>query len=53
MLQMVDEALARLRKGAFGVCVECGEKMIPKRLEAVPWARHCISCQEREEKGLL
>jgi DnaK suppressor protein len=53
MLQMVDEALSRLRKGAFGVCVECGEKMIPKRLEAVPWARHCISCQEREEKGLL
>ena len=53
MLKMVDEALARLKSGSFGVCVECGEKMIPKRLEAVPWARHCISCQEREEKGLL
>lgn len=53
MLRMVDEALARMKKGSFGVCVECGEKMIPKRLEAVPWARHCISCQEREEKGLL
>ncbi len=53
MLQMVDEALARMKKGTYGVCVECGEKMIPKRLEAVPWARHCISCQEREEKGLL
>jgi DnaK suppressor protein len=53
MLQMVDEALARMKKGIYGVCVECGEKMIPKRLEAVPWARHCISCQEREEKGLL
>jgi len=53
ILQMVDEALARMKKGTFGICVECGEKMIPKRLEAVPWARHCISCQEREEKGLL
>ena len=53
MLQMVDEALARLKKGTYGVCAECGEKLIPKRLEAVPWARHCVSCQEREEKGLL
>ena len=53
ILQLVDEALERLKSGAFGVCVECGEKMLPKRLEAVPWARHCISCQEREEKGLL
>jgi len=53
ILQMVDEALERLKGGNFGVCVECGEKMLPKRLEAVPWARHCISCQEREEKGLL
>ena len=53
MLQMVDEALFRMKHGKFGVCMECGEKMLPKRLEAVPWARHCISCQEREEKGLL
>ena len=53
VLQQVDEALERLKGGNFGVCVECGEKMLPKRLEAVPWARHCLSCQEREEKGLL
>ena len=53
ILQLVDEALERLKGSSFGVCVECKEKMLPKRLEAVPWARHCISCQEREEKGLL
>ena len=53
ILQLVDDALERLKHGRFGVCMECGEKMLPKRLEAVPWARHCISCQEREEKGLL
>ncbi len=52
-LQMVEDALARLRKGNFGFCLECGEKMLPKRIEAVPWARHCIACQEREEKGQL
>jgi len=53
VLQQVDDALERLKGGNFGVCVECGEKMLPKRLDAVPWARHCLSCQEREEKGLL
>ena len=53
ILQLVDEALERVKGPSFGVCLECGEKMLPKRLEAVPWARHCISCQEREEKGLL
>ncbi len=53
ILQLVDDALERLKGENFGVCVECGEKMLPKRLDAVPWARHCLSCQEREEKGLL
>ena len=52
-LQQVDEALVRLDKGKFGVCVECGDDLNRKRLEAVPWASHCISCQEKIEKGLL
>jgi len=53
VLQKVDEALARIRGGSYGVCVECGEELNKKRLEAVPWASHCISCQEKIEKGLL
>ncbi len=52
-LQRVDEALVRIRKGTYGVCAECGEDLNRKRLEAVPWASHCISCQEKIEKGLL
>ncbi len=52
-LQQVDEALQRIRKGTYGVCVECGEDLNKKRLEAVPWASHCISCQEKIEKGQL
>jgi RNA polymerase-binding transcription factor len=52
-LQQVDEALIRIEKGKFGVCVECGDDLNKKRLEAVPWASHCISCQEKIEKGLL
>ena len=36
-----------------GICVECGEELNKKRLGAVPWASHCLSCQEKVERGLL
>ncbi len=53
LLQMVDKALARIREGSFGECVHCGNEINAKRLEAVPWTRHCIECQEKLEQGLL
>lgn len=53
ILQMVDGALVRIREGSFGECVSCGEEINAKRLEAVPWTRHCIECQEKLEQGLL
>jgi DnaK suppressor protein len=53
LLNMVDGALARMREGSFGECVSCGKEINAKRLEAVPWTRHCIECQEKAEKGLL
>jgi RNA polymerase-binding transcription factor len=53
LLQMVDGALARIREGSFGECISCGKEINPKRLEAVPWTRHCIECQEKLEKGQL
>ena len=53
LLQMVENALARLREGSFGECISCGTEINPKRLEAVPWTRHCIECQEKLEKGIL
>ncbi|MSO24133.1 MAG: TraR/DksA family transcriptional regulator [Acidobacteria bacterium] len=52
-LQLVNEALARLEAGSFGVCIACETEISQKRLEAVPWTRHCISCQEMQEQGLL
>jgi len=52
-LQMVDNALDRIREGTFGECIACGTEINPKRLEAVPWTRHCIECQEKLEQGLL
>lgn len=53
LLGMVQEALLRAGKGRFGRCVECERPVEAKRLEAVPWARHCVRCQELQEKGLL
>src|SRR2546423_6350530 len=53
LLQMVDGALDRIRDGSFGLCISCGEEINAKRLEAVPWTRHCIECQEKLEKGIL
>ena len=53
LLMLVDSALARLREGSFGECVSSGKEINAKRLEAVPWTRHCIECQEKAEKGQL
>jgi DnaK suppressor protein len=53
LLQMVEGALSRIREGDFGQCISCGEDINPKRLEAVPWTRHCIACQEKLETGQL
>ncbi|MGH9542306.1 MAG: TraR/DksA family transcriptional regulator [Terriglobales bacterium] len=52
LLQMVAEALQRIKDGTYGQCASCGNDMNPKRLEAVPWARHCLNCQERVEQGV-
>jgi len=53
LLQMVENALSRIREGSFGECISCGKEINAKRLEAVPWTRHCIECQEKLEKGML
>ena len=53
LLQMVESALVRIRQGNFGECISCGREINPKRLEAVPWTRHCIECQEKLEQGIL
>ncbi len=53
ILNLVDEALKRVKNGGFGLCVQCSEEIQQKRIEAVPWTRHCISCQEKQEQGLL
>jgi DnaK suppressor protein len=51
MLRMIDEALARLDSGHFGTCIHCEQPIEKQRLQAVPWARYCIACQELQDRG--
>jgi DnaK suppressor protein len=47
--QQIDEALARLAEGTYGLCADCGVEISEKRLQAVPFAKLCVECQTREE----
>ena len=53
LLESIDAALERIEAGKYGKCVHCGQPIQEKRLEAVPWARHCLTCQDLNERGLL
>ncbi|HEY0320396.1 MAG TPA: TraR/DksA family transcriptional regulator [Pyrinomonadaceae bacterium] len=53
LLELIDEALVRIEDGGYGKCIHCGEPVQERRLEAVPWARHCLRCQDLQERGLL
>ncbi len=46
LLSAVDTALKRMSDGTFGERLNCGQEINAKRLEAIPWVRYCITCQE-------
>ncbi len=48
-IKKVEEALKRIEDGTFGECIECGEDIELRRLEARPTATLCISCKEEQE----
>lgn len=53
LLKKIDEAIARIDDGSYGVCETCGNPIGIKRLEARPVTTLCIECktaQEEEEK---
>ncbi|HYP27058.1 MAG TPA: TraR/DksA family transcriptional regulator [Blastocatellia bacterium] len=52
-LRLIEEALERIEEGTYGECINCGEEIAPKRIDAIPWTPHCIRCQELVEQGLL
>jgi RNA polymerase-binding transcription factor len=49
-LTEVDAALARMRDGSYGECVDCGIDIAPARLAVYPTARRCVDCQGAYEK---
>jgi len=48
LLRAIEDALARVENGSYGVCVECEEEISSARLNAVPWTKVCISCKEKQ-----
>lgn len=50
-LELVDAALQRLDAGTFGTCQRCGAPIAEGRLEALPWAAHCIACQSAVDRA--
>ena len=53
LLQEVESALERIEDGTYGRCVVCGQPILEKRLEAVPWAARCVKDEEQLEQGNL
>jgi DnaK suppressor protein len=51
LLKAIENALARIRAGSFGVCEACQQPISKPRLEAVPWTRLCRECKEREQSA--
>ena len=47
-LRAIEEALGRIDRGTYGVCRDCGEPIAEARLRAIPWARVCITCKEKQ-----
>jgi DnaK suppressor protein len=50
LLRSIRTALARLEDGSYGECLNCGARIGPKRLNAVPWAACCVGCQEAADR---
>jgi RNA polymerase-binding transcription factor DksA len=50
-LELVNEALRRMAEGKFGLCAECSEPISKPRLQAIPYAKHCIQCARKLENG--
>jgi len=46
LLREISDALRRIEHDTYGICLECEEPISAKRLDAVPWAKYCVTCQE-------
>ena len=51
LLEEVVDALARIDAGTFGRCENCGQEIPKERLDAVPYARYCVRCAQKLQRG--
>ena len=51
LLAEVQQALARIENGTYGICTNCGQPIPEKRLEAIPWASLCVTCEHERGTG--
>ena len=49
-LESIDHALRIAQNGTYGICENCGERIDPARLEALPEATLCLDCQRQVER---
>jgi len=50
-LRLIEEALDRIEAGDYGVCLGCEQPIPAKRLQALPWAKYCVECQQAQSNG--
>ncbi|REK09061.1 MAG: hypothetical protein DWQ37_19585 [Planctomycetota bacterium] len=48
-MRSIDDALARIGDGSYGICKRCGKHIASERLEAIPHAGLCVRCEQAEE----
>ena len=50
LLVHIDDALASLERGTYGMCAGCGKEILAARLDAIPYATRCVHCESRKER---
>ncbi|MCR5288581.1 MAG: TraR/DksA family transcriptional regulator [Treponema sp.] len=49
-LQLINNALVRIQRGTYGLCLKCNKEIPKERLEVLPYAFLCINCKNQEER---
>lgn len=52
LLREIHDALGRLAEGSFGTCLRCDAQIKVERLNALPWAKYCVACQETADRNV-
>lgn len=53
LLREIDQALDRIEKGTYGICLGTGKPIGKARLTAKPWAKYCIEYARMVEQGVV